>query len=305
MELGLLLRSRKFWLTAGGVLIVGGIVFGAYQDTQNSPANNTYQTNSITSGNVCQVVVTDSTSGKLIALQTKLLDLTNQGKTPRVKGDFYNELLGYDIKKTTLNLAPPNWLNWFYYPSTNLGDVKELNGLNCLEVLSLDSATNKGWGEERIKSRLAGIDKLTSLTQLSLANFTKLTDIAFVSKLSKLQQLDLSNTGITDESLAAVSGLSNLHMLSLANTKISNVAPLASLTKMRWLVLSGAKIDDIKQFTAALSNMRELRRLDMSGGVAFHSCPEYVEFRQKILDATKEFDLQKRVEINGGPIGCW
>ena len=78
------------------------------------------------------------------------------------------------------------------------------------------------------------------------------------SKQENVKFLDLSGRYI--QSLDGIQHLENLTKLVLDDNEISDLTPLASLTKLRYLDVSGQNIDDI----SALSELKQMEILDVS-----------------------------------------
>jgi Leucine-rich repeat (LRR) protein len=104
---------------------------------------------------------------------------------------------------------------------------------------------------------LKGIDRMTGIRALSLQNITLSPDyfvreIEYISKITNLSILNLSNTGIYDQTgsnagtpqgtsnniLETLSALSNLEELYLANNKIYSFAALANFASLKKVDIS-------------------------------------------------------------------
>jgi GTPase SAR1 family protein len=100
----------------------------------------------------------------------------------------------------------------------------------------------------------------TQLTNLSLTNCQRISDLAPLSTLTQLTTLDLGDCQHISD-LAPLSTLTQLTTLSLSNCeKISDLAPLSNLAQLTTLSLSNCSIADLKP----LSSLTQLTTLDLS-----------------------------------------
>ena len=113
-------------------------------------------------------------------------------------------------------------------------------------------------------------------------------DLAYVGRNGHLKSLQVSETGITDAGLAHLTGLSSLEALHVVGTKMTNaglesigelttvevldlsdndlsgdLAPLANLQQLKWLLLRNMKLDD--EAFATLAKLPTLGRLTLNG----------------------------------------
>ena len=126
-----------------------------------------------------------------------------------------------------------------------------------LEVLDL---TGNSISSEQLKQ----VCQLRELTSLHLSNTT--IDDAMAVHLGKLRSLTaihLLGTSLTSESLETIGGLRQLEVLDLSETKISgDLAPLANLSNLNWLVLKNVSLEDDALET--LSKLPALKRLTLA-----------------------------------------
>lgn len=114
--------------------------------------------------------------------------------------------------------------------------------------------------------QLEQVSQLRELTSLQLSK-TTIDDgmIVHLEKLRSLTALHLVGTSLTSESLKAIGNLSQLEVLDLSDTKIQgDLAPLANLSNLNWLVLKNLPIED--EAVDTLSQLPALKRLTLTGG---------------------------------------
>src|SRR5690606_33592925 len=103
------------------------------------------------------------------------------------------------------------------------------------------------------------ISGLTNLQQLSL-NGNQLSDLTPLQNLTKLKDLSLSENQIND-----ISPINSLHALQhleiKSNPDLTNLAPLAGLNNLNYLVASGINAIDL----TPLSSLTSLRTFEMAG----------------------------------------
>ncbi len=98
-----------------------------------------------------------------------------------------------------------------------------------------------------------------SLTQLSIHNVYGM-DFSVLSQLKSLQTLDLSSSTVSTKGLQAIGSLPNLTTLNLASCGLTDISPLATVTQVKDLNLSGNAITTID----ALANLPALTHLNLS-----------------------------------------
>ena len=110
--------------------------------------------------------------------------------------------------------------------------------------------------------------------------------------LAKLTTLGASSIFLTD--LTGLEHATQLISLSLGG-KISDISPLAELTELRELVLSGNEISDI----SPLAELTELRELGLSGNQISDISPlaELTELRELSLDFNRISDITPLAEL--------
>lgn len=104
------------------------------------------------------------------------------------------------------------------------------------------------------------------LTTLTIEN-GKSEDFAFLAKLTNLQELSITETNLSKETLTIIGGLSNLEKLTLEKCAISNASPISNLPNLKELSLRENYIVDI----SALSTLSGLQKLDLSSNMALES----------------------------------
>lgn len=103
-----------------------------------------------------------------------------------------------------------------------------------------------------------------------LPRLTKLTvekgsagDLSVLAELELLQELDLNGIRLTEEDMNHIAAHGDLTRLSLAGCSLSNIQPLATLTKLKYLDLSSNTVRNL----AALSGMTQLEQLYLANNV--------------------------------------
>jgi serine/threonine protein kinase/Leucine-rich repeat (LRR) protein len=134
--------------------------------------------------------------------------------------------------------------------------LEHLKGLTNLTTLALDGTRVNNAGLEHLK----GLTKLTALwlggTQVSdagLIQFKGMTD---------LRWLDLNCTGVSVAGLEHLKGLTKLTKLALDGTPVSSLGPVAAMTDLEELSLTGTPIADAA--LQALTSLPDLRKLDLN-----------------------------------------
>ncbi|RIK85064.1 MAG: hypothetical protein DCC67_04525 [Planctomycetota bacterium] len=151
-----------------------------------------------------------------------------------------------------------------YVASVNLSTIGSAESLaKAVELLpalarlgSLDASRTAITDQQ-----LATIGRLGSLTTLTLSE-TGVSDqgVNSLRSLDNLQSLSLSSTGVSDAAFFDLADLRELRVLDLANTKVSrDLAPLAQLPRLEWLVLRGLTLaDDALSQLAACDSLQRL-----------------------------------------------
>jgi hypothetical protein len=115
---------------------------------------------------------------------------------------------------------------------------------------------------------LKAITPLRNLTSLQLTG-TKITDagVPHLLALPKLAGLHLANTGITKNSLPVIAKMRRLRHQDLSGTDVGDdLAPLAALQELDWLLLEGLPVSD--QSEEIIASLAKLRRLTLTPGQA-------------------------------------
>jgi Leucine-rich repeat (LRR) protein len=157
-------------------------------------------------------------------------------------------------------------------PVTSLSTLDAFSDLSAITQLDVESDTSTRaidltpLARQRAITRLglraqgftetAALAPLKGLEALSLGGSMRLVSVDGLKGLPKLMALDLTSTAVRE--IGALAGLP-LESLSLADTEVTNIAPLAKLTRLRALNLSGLAIRDV----SALSSLTALEELDL------------------------------------------
>ncbi|HRH99028.1 MAG TPA: hypothetical protein PLB55_24015, partial [Prosthecobacter sp.] len=169
---------------------------------------------------------------------------------------------------------------------TRLGELKELRSLRMLQTPAFD---------DRALLALSGLTKLESFdttnatfTDEGMAAFKDMKELknlslggvkgvrgpglVHISGASALTRLNLRDTRVSDDSLAAISGLTALTSLDLANTTITSAClkHLAPLKQISALNLSAENFTGVG--FEVLAGCNELRTLDCGGGSGNPPC---------------------------------
>ena len=130
---------------------------------------------------------------------------------------------------------------------TNLAGIESFTSLETLLL-----SDNEGLS-------LAGIGSVATLANLELAR-CGLTDITELSSAVTLRTLNLMQNDLTD--VSALRRLSSLEELSLGlNERLADISPLAKLTALRSLSISGTAVTDL----SPLASLTGLETLDIEG----------------------------------------
>ena len=138
-------------------------------------------------------------------------------------------------------------------------DISPLSGLTNLRTLGL---SNNG-----IKDVSALVEVLSGLTNLTNLHLTgnHITDISFLSELTGLTELRLSGNNITDISpLSRLTNLRTLHLPSGITDVPVIVRILSRLPHLTSLGLSNSNIEDESALIPVLSDLTDLRDLNLS-----------------------------------------
>ena len=139
--------------------------------------------------------------------------------------------------------------------------LKELAGLNTLQALTLNGATQV---TDAGLKQLAG---LTALQTLAFWSSTPVTDAGLkeLARLKALRNLCLRDTEVTDAGLKELAALKGLQTLDLHNTRVTDAGlkQLAALTGVQALDLSETMVTDagLKE----LASLKRLQKLDLQG----------------------------------------
>lgn len=123
------------------------------------------------------------------------------------------------------------------------GDPLVVAGWLLVDRLSLSG------GQALEPSRFSILDQLTGLKVLSLAGLTAFDNAcaAYLAGLAGLEELDLSNTGVTDDGLSALAGLTSLRKVSLTGCAVdgSGLAHVQGLPALKELDLTGTQVRNL------------------------------------------------------------
>ncbi|MEN6471774.1 MAG: leucine-rich repeat domain-containing protein [Clostridiaceae bacterium] len=177
--------------------------------------------------------------------------------------------------KTVAGISSLKYLRVGLYGSTlsmlTSKDLAEISGMTGLESLDISGA--------KLVSDLSTLSGLTNLKYLD-ASLTAVKDLTPLKDLTNLEFLNLTETDIfldVPQCLAPLSGLVDLEYLYLSHTTaardfvIDDLSPLAGMTKLRMLTLSGIKVSDL----SPLSGIKTLRFLNLKDAV--YDTPEVVD----------------------------
>jgi hypothetical protein len=133
--------------------------------------------------------------------------------------------------------------------------LKHIGALKKLRYLSLGSFTPN----DSDLSFAAGLHALRSLH----FNADKITDagLAHVRELDQLRRLGIARAPITSAGLVHLSTMTHMRSLNLSDTLVDDLSPLAGLTDLRELVLSGTPLND--SGGAAIGGFNKLVTLDL------------------------------------------
>ncbi len=106
------------------------------------------------------------------------------------------------------------------------------------------------------------LDEFANLKRLYLPATTTDRDIARLVNLKKLEQLSLSKSRITDESLGHLRELVSLTSLDLSGTAVRSVEALSELPRLEVLNLSSTELSE--QGVLGLGSLKTIRHLDVS-----------------------------------------
>ena len=134
-------------------------------------------------------------------------------------------------------------------------DISPLSGLTNLRTLGLSNN-----GIEDVSTFVEVLSGLTNLTNLHLSG-NHITDISFLSGLTGLTVLRLEYNGITD--ISPLSGSTDLTELRLSGNNITDISPLSGLTNLTRLELPSG-ITDVPVIVRILSRLPHLTSLSLS-----------------------------------------
>ncbi len=135
--------------------------------------------------------------------------------------------------------------------NNSITDISPLSGLTNLTTLNLE--TNS-------VTDISPLSGLTNLTNLHLTG-NHITDISFLSDLTGLTVLRLEYNRITD--ISPLSGLTDLTELRLSGNNITDISPLSGLTNLTRLELPSG-ITDVPVIVRILSRLPHLTSLGLS-----------------------------------------
>jgi Leucine-rich repeat (LRR) protein len=125
---------------------------------------------------------------------------------------------------------------------------------------------------------LAPLAALRSLKHLTVSGASVLHDVSLLADLSRLQILNLSRSSVED--LRPLANISSLRELDLSGTLVTDVAMLTSLSQLQALDLSGTRVGN----AAPLGNLSDLRSLNLSRTLVTDVAPLTTLSRLQELD---------------------
>jgi Leucine-rich repeat (LRR) protein len=168
------------------------------------------------------------------------------------------EKLGALVVKGADGHAASVNLSMLQAPDDLAAAIEQLPALTYVTALDVSRTAIT---DEQIKV----IGEMTQLQSLAL-QATEIGDegAAHLSALTNLQSLMLASTNLGDASVDVLGNLSGLKILDLSATRISdNLAPLAQLPSLEWLLLREDKLTG--EALAALGRCKALKRLNLDG----------------------------------------
>lgn len=154
-----------------------------------------------------------------------------------------------DLKELQLGGHRKSDKKHLFVKPEEFGHLTTLTGLTKLHLGENDGVTDEA---------LAHVGKLTGLRELVLWD-APMTDagVKHLVSLKDLTSLDLAfATKITNAALEDIVKLSNLEKLTLSGTKVTDVSPLAKLTKLKELKTGKNKVQGIDEVKKANPNLQ-------------------------------------------------
>lgn len=165
--------------------------------------------------------------------------------------------------KDALTITPRFWNSVFYDAGIKEGDTP---AMICEKLEQCKSLVLHGSKEENAGYSLKGLKYLPHLESLSIdfsqwdaaciEDFTPLAELTELNRLSirnpKGEKSDLSVLG--EMNTVTLGGLTGLHSLDLSDNSISDITPLANLSRLKQLLLSQNEVCDLTPL-ASLKNL--------------------------------------------------
>jgi len=124
------------------------------------------------------------------------------------------------------------------------------------EILQLSSVSLRGvWVNDNCFELLTSIKSLQSL-KLNGSSATDSTCVRVISKLTALNELDISETYITQNGISHLTTLTNLNILNISSTDIkTGLIRLAPLTNLKKLYITDKLQSEIQPLKSLLPNL--------------------------------------------------
>ena len=122
--------------------------------------------------------------------------------------------------------------------------------------------------ENAVGTELGALSGLSNLTSLQITNSSVSADVlAAIGALPKLKELTLSNCSLT--SISGLHGATGLVYLDLSNNTIRNISALSNLTNLETLLLDHNALNDL----SAISGLTALKTLNISSNAIISLAP--------------------------------
>lgn len=137
-----------------------------------------------------------------------------------------------------------------------VNDIAQIKNITDLRCLILDDLSSDG-------PSLSFIAGMSSLRELGLSGIFTDWDARYISSLHQLTALSLSDTDVSDATIARLRRLRSLCVLYLNRTRISNRSAnyLSELPCLQMLAVNGCSVTD--SFALSISRMQHLRELQI------------------------------------------
>ncbi len=165
-----------------------------------------------------------------------------------------------DLGKCGLTELPDELFELVWLEELYLSDEGWLNNFETKGEMRFKSL-NKGEGNniKYFPSKIQQIKHLkTLLANGNYGNNWGLKDLGPLENLENLQQLEVSNTQVSN--LRPLGNLENLKVLTVSETQVSDLRPLKNLQSLQALQISQTQVSDI----SPLKNLQNLQELNVS-----------------------------------------